>query len=164
MVSSRIEAWQFMLAGGAGFNHLNGDFTAENPAGNTPGTLAVLQNLKNLQGFMAGFEIARFYMDKDTVIEMSEPGTIRGISDRQDRFTFYLHHSSLIVQQHHTTQPGRYGGTLTLRLPEGLFSARWLDPETARYTAQATVKGGDAVRLEVPEHRVDIVLDITRVS
>lgn len=68
---------------------------------------------------MAGFEIARFYMDKDTVIEMSEPGTIRGISDRQDRFTFYLHHSSLIVQQHHTTQPGRYGGTLTLRAAGG---------------------------------------------
>src|ERR1019366_4753617 len=36
IASSRVEAWEFMVGGGAGFNQLNGLFTVENPAGRSP--------------------------------------------------------------------------------------------------------------------------------
>ena len=35
VASSRVEAWEFIVGGGASFNHLNSRYTVEDPAGNT---------------------------------------------------------------------------------------------------------------------------------
>ena len=45
---SRVEAWEFMVGGGASFNHLNGIFTVKNPAGKTPENERVLRALAEL--------------------------------------------------------------------------------------------------------------------
>ena len=37
VADSRVEAWEFIVGGGSSFNHLNGLFTVQYPAGNTPG-------------------------------------------------------------------------------------------------------------------------------
>ena len=39
VAASRVEAWEFIVGGGASFNHLNSLYTIENPAGRLPITL-----------------------------------------------------------------------------------------------------------------------------
>ena len=50
VADSRVEAWEFVVGGGAGFNHLNGLFTAENPAGKSPENERLLRALQSLHG------------------------------------------------------------------------------------------------------------------
>ncbi|HVN78672.1 MAG TPA: hypothetical protein VMW38_06720, partial [Terriglobia bacterium] len=57
VAASRVEAWEFMVGGGAGFNHLNGVFTVENPGGKTSDNAQVLGALKNLKEFLHSFDI-----------------------------------------------------------------------------------------------------------
>ena len=47
--ASRAEAWEFMVGGGASFNHLNSRFTAADPAGKTPDNEQILSALRNLR-------------------------------------------------------------------------------------------------------------------
>ena len=42
VADSRVEAWEFIVGGGGSFNHLNGRFTAEDPAGKTPDNAQIL--------------------------------------------------------------------------------------------------------------------------
>ena len=64
VADSRVEAWEFIVGGGAAFNHLNGLFTVENPAGKTPENERVLRALGNLKRFIEGFEYVRMAPDK----------------------------------------------------------------------------------------------------
>ena len=79
---SRVEAWEFIVGGGAAFNHLNGLFTVENPAGKTPENERVLRALGNLKRFMEGFEYVRMAPDKGFAGERGEGA---GVSPRPQR-------------------------------------------------------------------------------
>ncbi len=52
VADSRVEAWQFIVGGGGSFNHLNGRYTVDDPAGNTPDNAQVLGAVRNLREFM----------------------------------------------------------------------------------------------------------------
>ncbi len=59
VAASRVEAWEFIVGGGASFNHLNARYTAEDSAGNTSDNAQVLSALRNLKNFIYSFDFVK---------------------------------------------------------------------------------------------------------
>src|SRR5262249_4678877 len=96
VAASRVEAWEFIVGGGASFNHLNARFTADDPAGRTPDNSQVLSALRNLKNFMYSFNFVRMRADTSFVVSGVPPGTYcRGISEPGEQYALYHHHSEL---------------------------------------------------------------------
>ena len=59
--ASRVEAWEFIVGGGAGFNQLNGCYTVKDPGGRTQDNFELLNALRNLKTFMHSFSFEKMY-------------------------------------------------------------------------------------------------------
>ena len=128
---SRVEAWEFIVGGGAAFNHLNGRYTVENPAGKSPENERVLRALSSLKRFMEGFDYVRMAPDRDFLVSgASAPEFHRGLSEPGKQYALYIHHSSEKVGGSYTVVPGDYREKLAVKLPSGRYHAEWVDPET----------------------------------
>ncbi len=163
--ASRVEAWEFIVGGGASFNHLNARFTAEDPAGRTPDNAQVLGALRNLRDFMYSFDFVRMRADKNFVVSGVPQGAYcRGISEPGEQYALYHHHSQLDERhQAYIVMPGNYRETLALNLPGARYKAEWVDPASGSVLSSVTFthQGGNQT-LKTPEHRVDIALRIKR--
>ncbi|MBX9622350.1 MAG: hypothetical protein K2X82_00895 [Gemmataceae bacterium] len=162
VAASRVEAWEFMVGGGAGFNHLNGRFTAADPRGDTPDNAEVLRGLKNLKEFLEGFEFVKMHRDAKLVAGGVPKGAFcRAIGEPGRQYAVYLHHSTGEKGPVYQVTPGKYRETLTLALPAGRYQADWVEPATGAVLAAETWDhaGGDRA-VTTPEHRVDIALRV----
>ncbi len=163
--ASRVEAWEFMVGGGASFNHLNARFTAEDPAGNTPDNAQVLSALRNLKDFIYSFDFVKMRADKNFVVSGVPKGAYcRGIGEPGEQYALYHHHSELEERNHfYIVTPGHYRETLALNLPAGAYKADWVDPASGSVVNSVTFthQGGNQP-LTAPEHAVDIALRIKR--
>ena len=166
IAASRVEAWEFILGGGASFNHLNSRYTAEDPAGNTPDNAQVLSSLRNLKNFIYSFEFDKTHADKSFVVSGVPRGVYcRGISQPGEQYALYLHHSDLEEHyEYYVVKPGHYHEILVLDLPPGTYKADWVDPAAGSVvnTATFTHQGGNQ-NLTSPEYSVDIALRIKRI-
>jgi hypothetical protein len=127
----RREAWEFILAGGAIFNHLDYSFTAENEDGSFPvnkptpggGGRSFRFQMKTLVGFMneidyinmkpAGAETAR--------IAEGDPGNIRitGLSN-DNVIALYINGMDTLPKS----------SVIELNLPGGSYNLKWTDTRT----------------------------------
>ena len=161
---SRLEAWEFMVGGGAGFNQLNGYYTVSNPAGDDDTNDAVLQGLKNLRGFLEGFDFVRMKRDASTVRKISIGARVNMISG-PGAYAMYMHHSFPAVGDwggsHYEPNYGRYAPIVTMRLPVGEYIFTFIDPETAAVieTRKVTADAGDTA-VAFPEYTLDIAVKI----
>ena len=166
IADSRVEAWEFMVGGGASFNQLNGLFTADNPTGDTPDNHQLLSGLKILKEFIEGFDFVRMRQDKNFIVSgVPEGAFCRGISEPGKQYALYLHHSVLMGRGHgYRATPGNYRVSLVLNLPAGTYKADWIDPATGSVVESSTFQHQGGKRtLSSPRHSVDIALRIKRV-
>ncbi len=164
--SSRVEAWEFIVGGGAAFNHLNGVFTVENPGGDTPDNDQLLASFKNLIEFMYSFDFAT--MRKDTTfIKGGVPNGVfcRGISQPGRQYALYLHHSSywdknnLGSRESYCVTPGSYQDKLILNIPPGSYQVEWINPASGEVISSQTVcHNGSQREFATPVYSVDIAL------
>jgi hypothetical protein len=165
VAASRVEAWEFMVGGGASFNHLNARFNAEDPAGKTPDNVQVLGALRNLKDFIYSFDFVKMRADKNFVVSGVPRGVYsRGTSQPGEQYALYHHHSQLSERtDYYIVAPGKYTETLALDLPAGTYKADWVDPASGSVVGGATFthQGGNQT-LNTPEHKVDIALRIKR--
>ena len=164
VADSRVEAWEFMVGGGAGFNHLNGLFTVENPAGKSPENERVLRALENLGRFLESFEFVRMAPDKGFVVSgVKAPEYHRALSEPGKQYALYIHHSSEKVGGSYCVVPGDYREELVVKLLPGHYRAEWIDPETGSVLASETLEhqGGNRT-LKTPAYKIDIALRIKR--
>ena len=165
IADSRVEAWEFMVGGGASFNQLNGLFTAENPTGNTPDNLRLLSGLKVLKDFIYGFDFVKMKQDKKFIVSGVPAGAFcRGISEPGKQYALYLHHSVVMGRGHgYRAIPGAYVEHLELDLPAGTYQTDWVDPATGATVSSATIQHQGGTRSFIsPQHSVDIALRIKR--
>ena len=161
--ASRVEAWEFMVGGGASFNHLNARYTAEDPAGKTPDNAQVLSALRNLKEFIHSFDFVKMRADRNFVVSGLPKGVFcRGITQPGEQYALYHHHSELDPGSHfYITTPGNYRETLVLNLPPGSYKADWVDPATGSGMGSVSlIHQGGHQTLSIPEHTVDIALRI----
>ena len=164
IADSRVEAWEFIVGGGAGFNQLNGLFTAANPAGKHPDDEKLFAALRHLSEFMAGFEYTK--MRPDTTSVVSGPGTgtySRMLSEPGRQYAYYIHHSSEKKTGSYEVTPGAYGESLVLELPSGSYLAEWVDPASGNIVgSQSIAHSGGKYTLTAPRYSIDIALRIKR--
>lgn len=163
VAASRVEAWEFMVGGGAGFNHLNGRYTAANPAGKTPDNAQVLTALRNLKDFIQSFDFLKMRADKSFVISEVPSGAYRrGISEPGHQYALYQHHSKIEDRNHYyIVTPGSYQETWILNLPSGTYKTDWVDPATGSVLSSETLShNGGNRKFNTPRYAVDIALRI----
>ena len=146
IAASRVEAWEFLVGGGSGFNHLNGLFTPEDPAGKTPENEKLLGALHALREFLHSFDFLKMRPDK-TLVAGGLPAAStywRAIGERGKQYALYIHHSRE-RRGSYVVAPGSYHEDLALNLPAGNYQAEWVDPAT-----------GSRIRSESLAHAVAI--------
>ena len=155
----RIEAWEFIVAGGGLFNHLDYSFVpghedgsfaypAKQPGG---GGRGFRQQMRILRDFINGFEFVKMKPD-NTVIQGRVPkGTWRGaLAETGRAYAIYLRN-------------GADNGVLEVALPAGGYRAEWVSPLSGKVVKTEDFEHAGGTRsLVTPEPVGEIALKITR--
>ena len=163
VAASRVEAWEFLVGGGAAFNQLNGFFTVPDPSGDTPENLAVLSQLKVLKEFLYGFDLETYQPEAHLLRrDLLGWGAHARAGGAPGAWAVYVHHSALKYGNVcYVVTPGAYREELALRLPEGCYEACWVEPATgAVLLTEKFNHGGGERTLVTPEHAVDMALKV----
>jgi len=164
---SRLEAWEFMVGGGAGFNQLNGYFVVPNPSGEDATNRKILQGLKNLRSFLEGFDFVKMTRDKDTIRKVSVGASVNAISEKGKQYAIYMHHSFPSIGSwggsYYEPNYGQYEPLLTLRLEAGEYAVTFIDPSSLSAIGENTlVSDGGEARLACPRYCLDLAVKIIR--
>jgi hypothetical protein len=161
--ASRAEAWEFILGGGASFNHLNGLFSTFNPSAAGTENDAVLGQLKILKTFIETMDFIRMQRDPGLVASGVPDGAYtRGISEAGKQYALYLHHSRN-EKVKYVVQPGDYQARLLLDMTPGEYQVEWVEPATGRVLQSENIRHEQAMlELTTPKYAVDIAFRATR--
>lgn len=158
----RAEAWEFVVGGGAGYNHLNAQFTTDNPSAAGTITDDVMDMLSKLMNFMSTVDYTRME-PWFPISEAPDGGFLRSLAERGEQYILYMHHSKLIRRQRYFPTFGEYEHDLTLAVPPGTYSVEWIDPKTLGSIERTTVRHEGAVlKIKTPKHAMDIALRMLR--
>ncbi len=150
----RLEAWDFLVAGGAVYSNLDYSFTVgheqgdariDAPGGGGPELRRQLQILKE---FMQGLDFLRMKPD-DSVLKskLSQGVTARALCEPGRAYAVYVNGNSL--------------AELALELPAGEYKAEWLNTKTGQVEkAESFRHGGGSHTLQAPGYTDDIALRI----
>jgi len=166
VAASRIEAWEFMVGGGAAFNQLNGCFTVTNPGGDNEENHRILGGLRNLRSFIEAMDYAGMKRD-GSIRELSVGGKISGISGG-GTYAYYMHHSFHNYRRwrptHYVPIPGEYETAVTLALEPGEYNVEFIDPADLRVISNTKITSGDGeTTVQCPRYRLDIAIKIKKI-
>jgi hypothetical protein len=145
----RTEAWDFILAGGALFNHLDYSFTVGHedgtfhyPSTQPGGGNAVLRRqFRTLRDLIHGFDFVRM-KPGNSVIKGGVPagGSARALVEPGKAYAICIRQRATNPKA--PTQPVSSVTALQIELPEGRWRAEWLDTMTGKTTAPTKLDGG----------------------
>jgi hypothetical protein len=166
----RVEGWEFILAGGGVYDHLDFSFTTEHADGTAvplpPGTPGgggpeLRRQLTILKEFIEGFDFVRMAPHQVTV----KSGKPEGAETSSPP-------SEAEIAAHALAQPGEAyavylrGGShaeLALDLPAGSYKAEWVSTKTGRVEkTEAFRHAGGTKSLASPVYSEDIALRVRR--
>jgi hypothetical protein len=159
----RMEAWEFLLAGGALYNHLDYSFAvahedgtyvypAKQPGG---GNAGFRRQMGVLVDFLHGFDLVRMRPDT-SFIQDGAPfnGRVQALAEPGRQYALYLKDTSV---------EARLVGSLTLALPPGNYRVDWLDVLTGEVLRTETLKhSGTRVKLPITFGRDELALRLRR--
>lgn len=174
----RFEAWDFILAGGGLFNHLDYSFTAgcedgsfaypENQPGG--GNRAFRRQMHVLRDFINDFNFVRMRPDNST-LRGGLPASLTGrvLAEPGKAYAIYLHQIPVnqdSANRTGTAEPGKPETfELALDLPPGRYRVEWVNPLDGSVAGAARFKHfGGPCRLPPPPFSEDIALRINRGS
>lgn len=155
----RTEAWLWLLSGGGAFSHLDYSFTTDAEDGTatveapTPGGGGAnfRSQLSLLKRMGEGLDLRR---------ARPEPAFIRSGVDGSAR-SAALGVAGARYLAYLSASPG--GGVMELSLPDGSYTARWVDPRDGAELGTAGFEShGGSARVEAPAAREDVALEVAR--
>jgi hypothetical protein len=164
--SGRVEAWEFLLGGGAVYDGLNYAYQVDNPTGDAPESNEFKGYLRKLKEFVTGLNFVGMRPDHGVVAGGLPEGSFwRGISEAGKQYAVYIHHSHYaegrlryeVSDQPHTLD-------LVVDLPAGRYQVEWIRPTdlTVLKTQPISAHGGGRVALQIsPQYVADIALRIS---
>ncbi|MCX5644821.1 MAG: cellulase family glycosylhydrolase [Phycisphaerae bacterium] len=150
----RLEAWDFLVAGGAAYSNLDYSFTVASVQGNAPisapggGGPELRQQLQILKEFIEGFDFIRMKPD-DAVVKSKPPKgvTARVLCEPGKAYAVYVNGSDLTE--------------LALELPAGEYQAEWVSTKTGQVEKTDSFKhDGGSYTLQLPRYADDIALRV----
>jgi len=164
---SRLESWEFMVGGGAGFNQLNGYFVTSNPAGENGNNHRIMRGFKNLRAFLESFDYVRMTRDNTTLRSISIGSNVNMISEKGKQYAIYIHHSFPNgggMGTFYEPSYGEYAPKITLRLEKGDYTVTFIEPETLNVLKEEKISsGGEDTELVCPAHTLDLAVKIMAV-
>lgn len=154
----RIEAWQFMLAGGAGFSNLDYSFTCGREDGTAnlkaPGSRGpvIRRQIAILKRFLENFDLVRL-QPASTLVQAAEPVklSVQALAEPGRRYAVHL--------------AGQGPATLHLDFPAGEYAVEWIDTTSGDVVQSEPIRvTAGPVTLRSPRFSEDIALRISRAS
>jgi hypothetical protein len=150
----RRQAWRFLLAGGALFDHLDYSFSVGSENGRDTayvapggGSLALRKQFGLLKTFMHSLDLADMSPQK-LPLKSARGAFVQGLGNGKGQYALYAE--------------GVKGFALVLDLPAGNYGVEWLHPITGQKTpASFTHTGGEKV-LTAPAGLTEAALKITK--
>ncbi len=154
-----MEAWEFLLAGGAIYSNLDYSFTAAEPDGTFfplpakqpgGGGRELRAQLKILKEFIESFDFVRMAPDKSVVAAgVPDKGAAWCLAQKGKAYAIYLR--------------GAGPAKLVLDIPAGRYKAEWLNTWTGKIDKSQAIdhKGGKAT-IESPAFKQDVALRVVR--
>jgi hypothetical protein len=149
----RMEAWDFILAGGGLYDNLDYSFTVSNPDGSRTGYKApgggsakLRRQLRVLHEFIEGFNFIRM-KPEDSIIKsaLSKGAQVHALAEAGEQYAVYMR--------------GGKVGELSLDLPAGNYDVHWVNPESGNINdAGVPIAGGGITTLRPPSYVNDIAL------
>jgi hypothetical protein len=154
---ARIEAWEFLVGGGALYNNLNWDWqTAE--------AHSLREQLRVLKEFLGGFHFGTMTPDVSILMAGIPSGArARVLKQVGHQYAIYLHHGQDPTNSHsgYTPAYGTYQAHLSVRLPAGAYTAEWVSPaHGVTLSHQTFMHSGGNRALQSPTYALDIALRI----
>jgi len=165
VIASRLEAWEFMVGGGAAFNQLNGYFNVRDPEGTDETNYRILDGLVKLRTFMESLDYTGMTRDVDTVRKVTGHANINMISEKGKQYVMYIHHGSLnygsIYRSHYVPDIGRFSPVVTMDIPEGEYEVTFIEPATLSVIETQTITcKNEKTDLACPGYETDIAIKI----
>ncbi|NLT78125.1 MAG: DUF4091 domain-containing protein [Planctomycetes bacterium] len=151
----RMQGWEFILAGGALFSHLDFSFATNHPRGRLTehrgpggGGPALRRQLQVLKEFIHSFDFVKMRPDNSVIRDgVPEKGRAWVLVEPGRAYAIYLGGSGPIE--------------LTLELPEGTYRAEWINtPSGSLDKEESFAHGGGPKRLQSPDFAQDIALRV----
>lgn len=163
--ASRVEAWEFIVGGGGGFNQLNGLYTVKDPGGKTADNNLICTSLSELKEFMHSFDFIKMKPDRNFVIHGIPEGIFfRCLSEPGKQYALYIHHSIRKGESYYFINPGQFRENIIISLPEGNYQAEWLNPADGKLMVSEKIKvDRSEYTLTTPQYKIDIALRIKRI-
>jgi hypothetical protein len=161
----RTEAWDFIMAGGGLFNHLDYSFTTDNEDGSFilkegqpgGGGKTLRNQFKVLAEFMQGIDYINMVPFNNDRLRLREPENtnMQALAKAEEVFAVYFHRKD-------TTN---IGSVIEINLPAGSYNLTWVDTKSAGETV-ANLKShqGGWARIISPDYSEDIALHVMRVK
>jgi len=161
----RNEAWDWILAGGASFNHLDYSFTAGHEDGSFAygekqpggGSAALRRQFRVLSQFMQQLDFVKMAPAPDLVQDL-DPAVSLQLLSGGGQLAGYLHHSKAGVwKKSKELRHGRFCDTFTLTAPAARYDIQWIIPSTGQTIHQETRSD---LQLTTPEYEVDLAFRV----
>jgi hypothetical protein len=169
----RVEAWEFLLAGGGLFNNLDYSFTAGREDGtfvypaNQPGggNPAFRKQIRVLRDFIHHFDFVKMRpLNAGLSSHVANGAVARVLAQPGRAYAVYLGPELRSKGSPNTGgKDAGQGAVVVIELPAGRYRAEWIDPLTGKISGRETVahKGG-GLALRSPPYREDIALRLVR--
>jgi len=167
----RTEAWDFILAGGALFSHLDYSFTCSHPGGTftdykSPGggSPELRRQFGILKRFIESFDFIRMKPFQEAIAKVEGKLTYRVLAEPGKAYAIYLHvplPNKPKKLEEHLRKDQQVG--IWLRLPAGQYQVEWLDPVSGATLRSENIEhsAGDC-RLVSPPFDNDVALKLLR--
>jgi hypothetical protein len=170
----RIQAWDFLLAGGALYNNLDYSFSVghedgtflvpgKDPGGGSP---ELRKQLGTLLRFMRSFDFIRMRPGDKLILDgVPAEASARVLAEPGRAYALYLHHGKVMqnYRPRYIVQTAKQQAEPALELPAGTYILRWWNPRTGEIeqTDKFTHEGGPKP-LRTPAYVEDIALELRR--
>lgn len=159
----RIQAWDFLIAGGAHYNNLDYSFAPGHEDGTLPvggdqpggGSPALRKQLSTLHQFLSRFQFIKMKPDATQPVRtLSEPGK---------QYAVYIHHGKIMSDHRprYLVESKRQTTNFTLNLTPGTYTAQWWDPKKGPIGQPESFTQTTATRqFTTPQYTEDIALEL----
>ncbi|MBS1830060.1 MAG: hypothetical protein JST93_32470 [Acidobacteria bacterium] len=159
----RIQAWDFLLAGGGHYNNLDYSFAVGHEDGMLPvggdqpggGGASLRGQLKILRDFLSRFQFVKMRPDN------AQP--VRTLSELGRQYAVYVHHGKVMsgYRPSYMVETKRQNSTFTLTLPQGEYTMQWWNPKSGPMgQAESFAHSGGARRFTSPQYTEDVALEV----